>query len=66
MRVIVTDHHTPDALPQPTPWSPLLGGYPFPHLCGAGVAWKLCGPQGRRAPAILDLAALATIADMVP
>ncbi|MGI6691023.1 MAG: single-stranded-DNA-specific exonuclease RecJ [Christensenellales bacterium] len=70
MRVIVTDHHTPpDALPPADAVvNPLLGGYPFPHLCGAGVAWKLCqalkgaGHAGK----YLDLAALATIADMVP
>ena len=39
---IVTDHHRPgDALPDCPVLNPLLG-YPYPHLCGAGVAFKLC------------------------
>ena len=52
--------------------------YPFKGLCGAGVAWKLCvatmavSPELRaRVPEgwekwLLDMAGLATIADMVP
>lgn len=70
MRVIVTDHHTP---PQILPdadavVNPLLGDYPFPSLCGAGVAYKLCTALlGEKATLpMLDLAALATVADMVP
>lgn len=68
MQVIVTDHHRPGpALPAADAIvSPLLGGYPFPYLCGAGVAWKLSlaliGPEARDA---MDLAALATVADLV-
>jgi single-stranded-DNA-specific exonuclease len=81
--VIVTDHHTPDAsLPDaaaivhPT----ATGGYPNPHLCGAGVAFKLawqtareiCGETRVDEPMrnfLVDatcLAALGTIADVVP
>ncbi len=70
MRVILTDHH---ALPETLPPAdalvhPLLPGYPEPHLCGAGVVWKLaCALLGQeKAMDSLDLAALATIADMVP
>lgn len=69
MTVIVTDHHRPgDRLPEADAVvSPLLGGYPFPFLCGAGVAWKLAlALAGEEAKALLDMAALATVADMVP
>lgn len=72
--VIVTDHHTPAgeapgyALPDCPVVNPLLAGYPFPHLCGAGVAWKLVWALGGRdaAMARVDIAALATVADVVP
>ncbi|MDE1944078.1 MAG: hypothetical protein KGH97_01095, partial [Patescibacteria group bacterium] len=52
--------------------------YPFKELCGAGLAWKLCVATLAVDPALrarvpegsekwlLDLAGLATIADMVP
>lgn len=70
LRVIVTDHHAlPEALPQADAViHPLLGDYPDGRLCGAGVAWKLCQALAGEAYAQtqLDLAALATIADMVP
>lgn len=70
LQVIVTDHHTPpDQLPPADAViNPLLGSYPFPQLCGAGTAWKLsCALHGLTyANAQLDLAALATIADLVP
>ena len=70
MCVIVTDHHGLALTPSPADavMNPLLGGYPFDRLCGAGVAFKLaqallgleeCGEY-------LDLAALATVADIVP
>ena len=53
LTVVVTDHHRPgDNLPDCPVVNPLLNGYPFPYLCGAGVAFKL--------------AALATVADIVP
>lgn len=70
MKVIVTDHHAlPEKLPEADAvTSPLLGGYPCPDLCGAGVALKICqalqgmaGVEKR-----LDLAAIATVADVVP
>ena len=70
MKVIVTDHHTlPPVLPEADVlMNPLLGDYPFPSLCGAGVALKLChalqGQQGLEKR--LDLAAIATVADVVP
>ena len=70
LTVIVTDHHQPpEVLPcADVVMDPLLGDYPFPYLCGAGVALKICqalqgmaGVEKR-----LDLAALATVADIVP
>ena len=77
--VIVTDHHrciesdpgAPDAapvLPDCPVVNPLLNGYPFPSLCGAGVAWKLVWALGGRDAAMeyVDIAALATVADVVP
>lgn len=70
MTVIVTDHHQLADTPSPADavLNPLLGDYPFRRLCGAGVALKLTqallGMEGvmRR----IDLAALATVADIVP
>ena len=70
LTVIVTDHHRPSDKPCPADavLDPLLGSYPFPYLCGAGVAFKvfqaLHGLDG--ACSVLDLAALATVADIVP
>ncbi len=70
MTVIVTDHHAlPPELPEADAVaSPLLDGYPCPYLCGAGVALKICqalqGLSG--AEKRLDLAAVATVADVVP
>ena len=40
--VIVTDHHLVSGeLPDALVLNPKRGNYPFPHLCGSGVAWKL-------------------------
>ena len=70
LTVIVTDHHQPpEILPQADAvMDPLLGDYPFPGLCGAGVALKICqalqGMDGVEKR--LDLAAIATVADVVP
>lgn len=76
MEVIVTDHHEckevlPDAYAVLNPRKPGCG-YPFKDLAGAGVALKLvqgickcCGCDDGFSR-FLDLAALATIADMVP
>lgn len=76
IQVIVTDHHEcketlPDALAVINPHKPDCG-YPFKDLCGAGVALKLvqalCIRLGRENgyEEYLDLASLATIADVVP
>jgi single-stranded-DNA-specific exonuclease len=79
MDVIITDHHQPqdgrpEALAVVNPKQPECS-YPFPHLCGVGVAFKvlqglmrLRGAQGLAdgLHEVLDLVALGTIADMVP
>jgi single-stranded-DNA-specific exonuclease len=75
MKVIVTDHHRlPDRLPDPEAFlNPTLPDcpYPFKGLCGAGVAFKLVtalrARRGLAAPLhLLDLVALATVADVAP
>ena len=74
MTVIVTDHHQPGLVPCPADAviNPLLNEYPFPYLCGAGVAYKLAtalyengAERQERAKPLLALAAVATIADIV-
>ncbi|MFM2339953.1 MAG: single-stranded-DNA-specific exonuclease, single-stranded-DNA-specific exonuclease [Candidatus Parcubacteria bacterium] len=75
--VIVTDHHEPgETLPAAVAIvNPKLGDYPFPHLCGAGVVYKLVQALiNTGAYTILpgqekwwlDMVGVATIADMVP
>lgn len=70
MTVIVTDHHQLADTPSPADavLNPLLGSYPFRRLCGAGVALKitqaLLGMEGVMKR--VELAALATVADIVP
>lgn len=82
--LIITDHHRySDSLPRAVSLvHPALPGsdYPFPGLCGAGVAfklaWRLCQiasdsqrvPEPQRAflMSALGLAALGTVADVVP
>ncbi len=69
MQVIITDHHTPqeELPPADAIVHAALGDYPCKALCGAGTAWKMaCALEGRIVHESLDLAALATIADMVP
>src|SRR5436305_2264816 len=67
--VLVTDHHTPradGALPDAPIVHPALCHYPSPDLCAAGVALKVA--EALEAPTAaedLDLAALATVADVV-
>jgi single-stranded-DNA-specific exonuclease len=68
LEVIVTDHHRPGA---ELPACPIVAtkpsGYPFPELCGTGVALRLLealGVEGLERH--LDLVALATVADVVP
>jgi single-stranded-DNA-specific exonuclease len=76
--LIITDHHQcPDELPNAyalvNPWRPDCG-YPCDYLCGAGVAFKLVQaladvllPDGRAAmEPLLDLVAVATVADIMP
>lgn len=68
--VIVTDHHSlPETLPNAYtivhPEHP-DGHYPFPHLAGCGVAFKLaCALLDTVQVEWLDLVAIGTIADMV-
>lgn len=70
MRVIVTDHHQlgPRMPECEAVLNPLLGEYPFRRLCGAGVAFKLVQALGgmEAIESLWELAALATIADIVP
>ncbi len=70
MRVIVTDHHQlgPQLPECEAVLNPLLGNYPFRRLCGAGVAFKLVQAMGgtEAIEPLWELAALATIADIVP
>ena len=73
--VVITDHHVPPPqLPNAVAIvNPRMTGnrYPFPELCGAGIAYKLASalldylgqPDD---PSLLELAALGTIADLVP
>ena len=75
--VIVTDHHQLQG-PSP-PFLALLNPhrsdcqYPFKDLCSAGLAFKvvtayvsLFGPSDLDVSSLMDLVALATLADMVP
>jgi single-stranded-DNA-specific exonuclease len=75
--VIVTDHHTvADTLPNAVAVvNPNRPDCPFPDkgLCGAGLAWRVAGLVADAVGAdpaplhdLLDLVALATVADMVP
>jgi single-stranded-DNA-specific exonuclease len=80
--LIVTDHHLPDARRGLPPALAILNpnqdgcAYPFKHLCGAGVAFKLSqalleaqDPVRAREkilPSFLKMLAIATIADAVP
>lgn len=76
--VVVTDHHEPhkdlpvaDAIINPHLPDSI---YPYPHLSGAGVAYKLCLglvrdmglPEERYHSWYLEYAALGTIADVMP
>ncbi len=76
--LIITDHHQcpavlPDAYALVNPWRPDCE-YPCDYLCGAGVAFKLVQaladsvlPGGREAmEPLLDLVAVATVADIMP
>lgn len=65
---IVTDHHRPgEELPHTLVINPLVGDYPDKYLCGGGVAYKLAEALIGREAAMdyIDIAALATVADIV-
>jgi single-stranded-DNA-specific exonuclease len=74
MDVVVADHHRPGPeLPDCPLVHPALGAYGCPDLCAAAVALKLAegllAAAGRNPAAAaedLDLAALATVCDLVP
>lgn len=69
IEMIVTDHHQPpDQLPECPIVATRPSEYPFPELCGTGVAYKLMealAPEADLTP-LLELVAMATIADVVP
>ncbi len=73
--VIITDHHVPpDRRPEALSIvNPRMPGnvYPYPELCGAGIAYKLATAlleftNRPPDPSLLELAALGTVADLVP
>lgn len=76
--VIVTDHHEPkEEIPNAVAVLDAKrkdSSYPFSQLCGAGVAWKLVqalcaegmSPDPDLWRSYVDLAALGTVADVVP
>ncbi len=67
--VIVTDHHEPqESVPDCIVVDAKIARKGFCDLCGAGVAWKLVEAIAGRAEAnkYLDIAAIATVADVVP
>lgn len=77
MDVVVTDHHTvgPGAAEPTVLVNPQRPDCPYPEkgLCGAGVAFKVCelvarelGTPSEDLYALMDLVALATVADLVP
>lgn len=84
LELIITDHHTmlPELPEAATNVHPRLPGseYPFPELCGAGVAfklaWAICQSMGdgtKASPRMREylksavgLAAIGTVADVVP
>lgn len=77
MDVIVTDHHqldgeSPPALAALNPHR-VDSRYPFAGLCSGGLAYKVAqayqvkyGEEGEGLDDLLDLVALATVADVVP
>src|SRR5215203_4274747 len=72
--VVITDHHRPgEELPDCPVVHPALGRYGCPELCASGVVLKLSealfGAAGRDAAEAaedIDVAALATVCDLVP
>jgi single-stranded-DNA-specific exonuclease len=82
LEIIITDHHdlAEGLMPDCIFINPKRGAYPFPFLCGAAVAFKLCcameemrvhidGQEKADRAALLgliDLVCIATIADVMP
>lgn len=75
MDTVVTDHHLATDLPQALAFvSPMRADstYPFPHLCGSAIAYKLARAlhEALGRPQVperwLDFAALGTVADVMP
>jgi single-stranded-DNA-specific exonuclease len=76
VEVVITDHHRPGPeLPETAMLDPWRADceYPFKHLAGVGVAFKLVTALGRRRGVheghehrFLDLVCLGTVADVVP
>ena len=69
--VVVTDHHRPgETLPDCPVVATRPSDYPCPDLCGTGVVYTLArallGDDHPVLGRVLDLVALATIADVVP
>lgn len=68
--IIITDHHSlPEQLPECITIDPKRpGNQPYSELCGAGVAFKLISALFGQEISLkyIDLAAVATIADIVP
>ncbi|MFD2829588.1 single-stranded-DNA-specific exonuclease RecJ [Corticicoccus populi] len=66
--VIIVDHHTFAAeLPDAVIIHPAhpKGTYPFPHLAGVGITYKLTEALGLHEASYLGLAAVGTVADIV-
>lgn len=73
MEIVITDHHQfGEVIPDCPVLHPVLSGYPFEWLSGAGVASKLASEirrlagGGGRDEDDLDLVALSTVADVMP
>lgn len=73
MRIVITDHHQfGEVIPDCPVLHPVLSGYPFEWLSGAGVASKLASEirrlsgDGGSDEEDLDLVALSTVADVMP
>lgn len=73
MKIVITDHHQfGEVIPDCPVLHPVLSGYPFEWLSGAGVASKLASEIRRLSGGggsdedDLDLVALSTVADVMP
>lgn len=71
IEIVITDHHEiPEIVPDTIVLNAKLAGqdYPFNGLCGTGLAFKISQALlgNEKAEEFLPIAALATIADIVP